>query len=105
MSFHEDMLAEVGIGHGLPESFRVRNGHAGYILAHAHTIKSLFYSAIVSTWRTDCVKVGVDVLFHHGSKLVGDRTAKSQLAVVKIPVADHLTLHSPTCEKLEHVTL
>ena len=36
----------------------------------------------MSTWRTDCVKVGVDVLFHHGSKLVGDRTAKSQLAVV-----------------------
>ena len=34
MSFHEDVLAEVGIGCGLPESFRVRNGHAGYILAH-----------------------------------------------------------------------
>ena len=54
------------------------------------------------------IKVGVDVLFHHRRKLVGDRTAKSQLAIVKITESRQLLItwhYSPTCEKLEHVTI
>ena len=52
MLFHEDMQAEVRIGVG------VRNGlHLGCILAPA--LISLFFSVMVSTWRTE---VGVDVL-------------------------------------------
>ena len=64
----------------------------------------------MSTWKTDCVKVGVDVLSHPGKKLVGDETAKSRLAVVKVTESQfvddlgHLALYAFTCEKLEHVT-
>ena len=56
----------------------------------------------MSTWRTDCVEVGVNVLSHPGiRKLVGDRTAKTRLAVVKITksqFADVLALYTFTCE-------
>ena len=105
-SFHEDMQAEVRIGGVLSESFRVRNGlRQGCTLAP--TLFNLFFSAVVSTWRTDCVEVGVNVLSRPGRKLVGDRTAKSQLAVVKVTdsqFADDLALYVSTREKLEHVT-
>ena len=105
-SFHEDMQAEVRIGGVLSESFRVRNGlRQGCTLAP--TLFNLFFSAVVSTWRTDCVEVGVNVLSRPGRKLVGDRTAKSRLAVVKVTesqFADDLALYASTCEKLEHVT-
>ena len=105
-SFHEDMQAEVRIGGVLSESFRVRNGlRQGCTLAP--TLFNLFFSAVVSTWRTDCVEVGVNVLSHPGRKLVGDRTAKSRLAVVKVTesqFADDLALYASTREKLERVT-
>ena len=74
------------------------------------TLFNFFFSAEVSTWRTDCVEVGADVLSHLGivcRKLVGDRTAKSRLAVVKVArsqFVDDLALYASTCEKLEHVT-
>ena len=62
---YEDMQAEVRIGGILSEYFRVRNGlHQKYTLAP--TLFNLFVSTVVSTWRTDCVEVGVDVLSHPG---------------------------------------
>ena len=74
-SFHEDTQAEVRIGGALSESFRVRNGlRQG--CTQAPTLFNLFFSAVVSTWRTDCVEVGVNVLSHPGRKLVGDRTTQ-----------------------------
>ena len=77
--FYEDMQAEVRIDGALSESFRVRNGlHQGCTLAP--TLFNLFFSAVVSTWRTDCVEVGVNVLSCPGRKLVGDKIVKSQLA-------------------------
>ena len=54
-----------------------------------------------------CVEVDVNVLSRPGRKLVGDRTAKSLLAVVKVTesqFADDLALYASTREKLEHVT-
>ena len=33
-------------------------------------------------------EAGVDVLFRHGRKLVGDRTAKSRLNLMKVTVSD-----------------
>ena len=93
-SFHEDMRAKVRISGALFESFRVRNGlHQECTLATK--LFNLFFSAVVSTWRTDCVVVGVNVLSCPGRKLVGDRTAKSQLGVVKVTdsqFADDLAL-------------
>ena len=73
----------------------------------APTLFNLFFSAVVSTWRDDCNKVGIDVLSSPGRKLVGDRTVKSQLNVVKVTesqFADNLALYAFTCERLEHVT-
>ena len=49
----------------------------------------------------------MDVLSDLGRKLVGDRTAKSRLAVVKVTESqffDDLALYVSTCEKLEHMT-
>ena len=80
------------------------------IYSGTHSVFNFFFSAVVSTWRTDCVKVGADVLSHPGRKLVGDETAKSRLAVVKVTESQfvddlgHLALYAFTCEKLEHVT-
>ena len=69
-SFHEDMQAEVRIGGA--ESFRVRNGlRQGS--TPAPTLFNLFFGAVVSTWRTDCIEVGVNVLSRPaGRKLIGD---------------------------------
>ena len=52
-----------------------------------------------STWRTDCVEVGVNELSHPGREIFGDRTAKSRLAVVKViesQFADDLALYAST---------
>ena len=74
------------------------------------TLFNFFFSAEVSTWRTDCIEVGMDVLSHLGivcRKLVGDRTAKSQRAIVKVArsqFVDDLALYASTCKRLEHVT-
>ena len=84
----------------MSESFRVRNGlRQGCTLAP--TLFNLFLSAVVSTWRSDCVEVGVNVLSRPGRKLVGDKTAKSWLAVVKVTgsqFADDLVLYASTSE-------
>ena len=43
-----------------------------------------------------CAGAGIDVLFKHGRKLVGDRTAKSKLEVVReteTQFADDVALH------------
>ena len=74
-------------------------------LWHLHCLIS--FSAVVSTWRTDCVEVGVNVLSCPGRKLVGDRTTKSWLAIVKViefQFGDDLALCTSTQENLEHVT-
>ena len=67
----------------------------------APTLFNLFFSAAVSTWGTDCVEVGVNVLSHPEREIFGDRTAKSRLAVVKViesqftdDLADHDIGHS-----------
>ena len=75
------------------------------------TLFNFFFSAEVSTWRTDYVEVGMDVLSHLSivcRKLGGDRTAKSRLAIMKVTKSqfvDDLALYASTCEKLEHMTL
>ena len=65
------MHAVVRVGGTLSECFEVRNGlRQGCTLAPA--LFNLYFSAVVTTWRCDCDKVGVDVLSHPRRKLVGD---------------------------------
>ena len=73
----------------------------------APALFNLDFSVVVSTWKTDSVEVGVDVLSCPGRKLVTDRITKSPLVVVKVTefhFADDLALYASTREKLEHVT-
>ena len=78
----------------------------GYTLAPVLFI--IYFGAVVAIWRDDCGDVGVDVLSRPGKRLVGDRTAKSRLNVVRIAefqFADDLTLFASTRDKLENVTV
>jgi len=68
---------------------------------------NLYFSAIVSYWRSDCVEVGIEVLSRPGRKLVGDWMVKFRLNVVKVTesqFADDLVLYASSHEKLEFVT-
>ena len=95
-SFHQDMNAEVRVGSAMSESLEVKNGlRQGCTLAP--TLFNMYFSAMVACWRNECVEAGVDVLFKHGRKLVGDRTAKSRLEVVRVTesqFADDVALYS-----------
>jgi len=44
----------------------------------APTLFNIYYNAIMARWRDHSVGAGVTVLFKHGRRLVGDRTAKSR---------------------------
>ena len=70
-SFHKGMEAEVRVGALLSDYFEVR------------MILDISFSAVVASWRNNCEETGVDVLFRHGRKFVGDRTVKSKLNVMK----------------------
>ena len=106
-SFHEDMQAEVRVGGVLSDTFRVRSGLRQRCTL-APTLFIIYFGAVVATWRDDCGDVGVDVLSRPGRRLVGDRTAKSRLNVVRIAesqFADDLALFASTRGKLENVTV
>ena len=47
----------------------------------APTLFNIYFSAVVASWQNEA---GVDVLFRHGRKLEGDRTAKFRLNLTKI---------------------
>ena len=104
-SFHEGMEAEVRVGASLSEGFEVRNGlRQGCTLAP--TLFNIYFSAVVASWRSGCSEAGVDVLPRHGRKLVGDRTAKSRLCVVRVTeseFADDVALYTSSRDCLESV--
>lgn len=104
-SLHQGMQAEVRVGSSLSESFEVRNGlRQGCTLAP--TLFNIYFSAVVASWKYDCTEAGVDVLFHHGRKLVGDRTAKSRLSVVRVTesqFADDVALYAGSRGSLQSV--
>ena len=97
-SFHEGMQAEVRVGALTTESFEVRNGlRQGCTLAP--TLFNIYISAVVATWRNTHKEAGVDVLYKHGRKLVGDRTTKSRLnemRVTETQFADDAALYATT---------
>ena len=82
-SFHEDMRAEVRIGSVTTDIIQVQNGlRQGCCLAPA--LFNIYFSAVVANWRELSPEVGVNVMYKHGRKLVGDRTRKSRLSSVKV---------------------
>ena len=71
------MDAELRLGSTTADRFEVRNGlRQGFTMAC--TFFNIYFSATVANCRDECVEVGVSVLYKHGKKLFGDRTAKSR---------------------------
>ena len=87
---------EVRVGASLSGSFEVRNGlRQGCTLAP--TLFNIYFSAVVARWQDGCAEAGVDVLFRNGTKLVGDRTAKSRLSMIRViesQFADDVALYT-----------
>ena len=102
-SFHEGMHAEVRLGSTTTDRFEVRNGlRQGCTLAP--TLFNIYFSAMVANWRDECVGAGVSVLYKHGKKLVGDRTAKSRLNEVRVTesqFADDAALYTTSRDSFE----
>ena len=61
---------------------------------------------MVTRWHSQSGEAGVPILYKHGRKLVGDRTAKSRLLKVQVTesqFADDLALYAVTCTAFESV--
>ena len=105
-SFHEGMVAKVRVNGELSEDILVKNGlRQGCTLAPMLFI--LYFSVVMSQWRSQCPEAGVNVRFKIGRKLVGDRTAKSRLSTVtatESQFADDAALYATTCPVFETMT-
>ena len=104
-SFHEGMHAEVRVGSTVTDRFEVRNGlRQGCTLAP--TLFNIYFSAMVADWRDRSSGAGVSVLYKHGRKLVGDRTAKSRLNEMRVTesqFADDVALYATSRDSFESV--
>ena len=104
-SFHERMPAEVRVGSTVTERFEVRNGlRQGCTLAP--TLFNIYFSAMVADWSNRSSGVGVNVLYKHGRKLVGDHTAKSRLREMRVTesqFADDVALYATSQNSFESV--
>ena len=105
-SFHEGMHAEVRVGTTTTERFEVRDGRRqGCTLAP--TVFNIYSSAVVANWRDESLEAGVNVLYKHGSKLVGDRTATARLSEVTVTetqFADDAGLYTTSQHSFETTT-
>ena len=105
-SCHEEMRAEVRVGSTTTEEFEVRNSlRQGCTLAP--TLFTIYISAVVANWQIESPEAGVPVLYKHGRKLVGDRTAKARLSQVKVTetqFADDAALYTTSRHSFETST-
>ena len=77
-SLHEGMEARVRVSGSLTDAIHVTNGpRQGCTLAP--TLFTLYFAAVVASWRSQSSAPGVIIQYRMGRKLVGDRTAKSRL--------------------------
>ena len=105
-SFHEGMVAKVRVNGELSEDILVKNGlRQGCTLAPMLFI--LYFSVVMSQWRSQCPEAGVNVRFKISRKLIGDRTAKSHLSTVtatESQFADDAALYATTRPVFETMT-
>ena len=101
-SFHDGMQAGVRVGGTVTDSFEVRNGlRQGCTMAPV--LFNVYFNAMVGMWRGQSGEAGVPILYRHGRRLVGDRTAKSRLLKVHVTesqFADDLAMYTVTREAL-----
>ena len=101
-SFHDGMQAGVRVGSTVTDSFEVRNGlRQGCTMAPV--LFNVYFNAMVGMWRGQSGEAGVPILYQHGRKLVGDRTAKSRLLKVHVTesqFADDFAMYTVTPEAL-----
>ena len=67
----------------------------------------LIFNTMVTRWRSQSGEAGVPILYKHGRKLVGDRTAKSRLLKVQVTesqFADDLALYAVARTPFESLT-
>ena len=97
-SYHEGMQAGVRVGSSVNDGFEVWNGlRQGCMMAP--TLLNIYFNAMMGRWHIQSVEAGVPILYKHGRKLVGDRTAKFRLLkaqVTESQFADNLTLYAVT---------
>ena len=95
-SLHDGMKAAVRVEGGVTDNISVTNGlRQGCTLAPS--LFNLYFGAMVSSWRSKCPDAGVTVMYKHGRKLVGDRTAKSRLqeaGVTESQFADDVAVYT-----------
>ena len=101
-SFHDGMQAGVRVSSTVTDSFEVQNGlRQGCTMAPV--LFNIYFNAMVGMWRGQSGEAGVPILYQHGRKLVGDRTAKSRLLKVHVTesqFADDLAMYTVTREAL-----
>ena len=105
-SLHEGMKAAVRVEGGTTDNILVTNGlRQGCTLAPS--LFNLYFSAMVASWRSKCPEVGVSVMYKHGRKLVGDRTAKLRLQQVRVTesqFADDVAMYAISQEAFKKAT-
>ena len=97
-SFHDGMQAGVRVGNTVTDNFEVRNGlRQGCMMAPV--LFNVYFNVMVAWWRSQSGEAGVPILYQHGRKLVGDRTAKSRslkVHVTESQFADDLAMYTVT---------
>ena len=103
--FHEGMHTEVRVGSTVTDRFEVRNSlWQGCTLAP--TLLNIYFSAMVADWRNRRSGARVSVIYKHGRKFVGDRTAKSRLSGMRVTesqFADDVALYATSLDSFESV--
>ena len=72
----------------------------------APVLFSLYFSAVFADWRYQYPLAGVSFWYHHGCKLVGNRTSKLCLLLSNVSesmFADDTALYASSCEGFEAV--
>ena len=81
--FMRECMRKFRVGSTVSDRFEVRNGlRQGCTMPP--TLFKIYFNVMVARWRDHSVGAGVTVLFKHGRRLVGDRTAKFRLERVKV---------------------
>ena len=77
------------------DNFKVRNGlRQGFTMASV--LFNVYFNGMVARWGSQSGEAGIPILYQHGRKLVGDRTAKSRLLKVLVTESHVLAMQTVT---------